>query len=108
MTFAFTQDVPIDATFYHASPRASARSSERAHHAPGDRTSRGWASVHRHLGVRGGLRAFHRGPTAPGRARSLSEIFGDNLPPEPEGLRSRSCTTGIPEPDVTTASNGSR
>lgn len=85
MTFAFTQDVPIDGAFYN-----------RIAEALGDELPRGLIS---HLAIErpeGGLRyidiweseddctRFTEERLHPVLHELLSEIFGDDLPPEPE------------------------
>jgi hypothetical protein len=85
MTYAFTQDVPIDATFYR-----------RITDALGEQTSKGLIA---HIAVErpeGGLRyldiweseqdwdRFAEERLHPVVHGLLSEVFGDQLPPEPE------------------------
>ena len=85
MTYAFTQDVPIDAAFY-----------QRIAHGLGDDLPKGLIT---HLAIErpeGGLRYIDIWESEVDYERFvderlhpvvhdlLSEIFGDNLPPEPE------------------------
>ncbi len=85
MTYAFTQDVPIDATFH-----------ERIMHGLGDEPP---AGLIMHLATElpdGGLRyvdvweteadcdRFIEERLHPVMSHLLADVFGDNLPPEPE------------------------